>query len=353
MAGKAQAVTNHTHQANSPKKIHPSPLLGGRLGGGVGGHERPRRSYAPQSPLPSFPPLSPSLRSPLPSFLRRQEPAPPLVIPAPPSPVIPAQAGTNQHAPSKLPQENSSLPPFRGRLGGGWEATSVRGDRTRPGRLSRHSHPSRHPCAPPSSFLRRQEPAPPPPSLRPPIVIPAQAGTCAPTAIPAPPSSVIPAQAGTNQHAPSKLPQENSSLPPFRGEVRWGVGSHERPRRSYAPRSPLPSFPPHSVIPAQAGMRARRLRSQPQATGGAAAQRWRAVGMLAAQEWRRGRCALRRLATRRERIAGGRSVRRTPHLASPLKSLLQNAQFRRIRRSGSIWSAPACMRRIRHFAGDS
>ena len=40
------------------------------------------------------------------------------------------------------------------------------------------------------------------------------------------------------QHAPSKLPQENSSLPPFRGEARWGVGDRERPRRSCAPRSP-------------------------------------------------------------------------------------------------------------------
>ena len=114
-----------------------------------------------------------------------------------------AQAGTNHpNAPTNTHQANSPKkihpsPLLGGRLGGGWEATSVRGDRARPGRLSRHSPP--------------------------PLVIPAQAGTCAPTAIPAPPSS---------------------------------------------------------VIPAQAGMRARRLRSQPQATGGAAAQRWRAVGML-------------------------------------------------------------------------
>ena len=42
----------------------------------------------------------------------------------------------------------------------------------------------------------------------------------------------------TKQHAPSKLPQENSSLPPFRGEVRWGVEGRERLRRSCAPRSP-------------------------------------------------------------------------------------------------------------------
>ena len=36
----------------------------------------------------------------------------------------------------------------------------------------------------------------------------------------------------------------------------------------------------------------------------------------------------------------------------PERSLLQNAQFRWVRRSGSIWSAPACMRQIRCFAGD-
>ena len=40
-----------------------------------------------------------------------------------------------------------------------------------------HSPTLRHPCAPLPSFLRRQEPHPPPSFLRPPIVIPAQAGT--------------------------------------------------------------------------------------------------------------------------------------------------------------------------------
>ena len=44
-------------------------------------------------------------------------------------------------------------------------------------------------------------------------------------------SSVIPAQAGTHcahRHLPSTYPLPDSSLPPFRGEVRWGVGGCER-----------------------------------------------------------------------------------------------------------------------------
>ena len=125
----------------------------------------------------------------------------PTVTPAPPS-VIPAQAGT-------------------------------------------HSPPLRHPCAPPPSFLRRQEP------IRPLSVTPAP-----PSVIPAP-SSVIPAQAGTTQRAPPTNPTHpfpNSSLPPSRGEARWGVESHEPPHQSpHAPiaHTALPTLPrPLSLAPA-------------------------------------------------------------------------------------------------------
>ncbi len=113
----AQAGTTPTPLPPSP--IHPSPLLGGRLGGGWEAPSRHQRS----SGRPRSPPRTPPERihtpvipaSPLPSFLRRQEPrkpsfpaqagttpphlqhsyplSSPSVIPAPPHPVIPAQAG--------------------------------------------------------------------------------------------------------------------------------------------------------------------------------------------------------------------------------------------------------------------
>ena len=76
-----------------------------------------------------------------------------------------------------------------------------------------------HPCASPPSFLRRQEPR-------------------APHATPHPkhmrrwpPFRPPPSQKG-------RVP--NSSLPPFRGEVRWGVGRREH----HQPLSPTPQFAP-------------------------------------------------------------------------------------------------------------
>ena len=79
--------------------------------------------------------------------------------------------------------------------------------------------------APPPSFLRRQEPTPAPT-----LHIPH----------PTPP--------------PSPVPFPNSSLPPTRGEVRWRVGSLDRPpplsNTSIAPPTPFPSFPHPLVIPA-------------------------------------------------------------------------------------------------------
>ena len=66
-----------------------------------------------------------AIPAPHPSFLRRQEPASPSPL-RPPS-VISAQAGT--HPPQHLfppPFPNSSLPPFRGEVRGGWNAASGR-----------------------------------------------------------------------------------------------------------------------------------------------------------------------------------------------------------------------------------
>ena len=114
-------------------------------------------------------------------------------------------------------------------------------------------------------------PAPPPVTPAPDSVIPAQAGTtpthASPTVIPAPPT-VIPAQAGTPTHAsphtPPIPPFPNSSLPPSRGEARWGVGGTEHttapsptttpPPPHLTPQPPQPVIPaPPTVIPAQAG----------------------------------------------------------------------------------------------------
>ena len=70
--------------------------------------------------------------------------------------------------------------------------------------------------------------------------------------------------AGRNHHHHPTSPFPNSSLPPLRGEVRWGVGGHE-PATTAVPApiahstvstrsAPLPSLLPlPSVIPAQAG----------------------------------------------------------------------------------------------------
>ena len=76
-------------------------------------------------------------------------------------------------------------------------------------------------------------------------VIPAQAGTDAPP-------SVIPAQAGTHDHpiddATPAPPFPNSSLPPSRGEVRWGVESTE-PTTNPPFDHPDDHFPPDNQPP--------------------------------------------------------------------------------------------------------
>ncbi len=150
--------------------------------------------------------------------------------------VIPAQAGTAQPPHPYSPRHPTPTPPspihpsplLGGRLGGGWEAPSV------------HQRPSNRATTPT-----------PPKRIHTPAT-PAQAGTTHPhPVIPAPPS-VIPAQAGTsagrNRATPTSLltppphthpPFPNSSLPPFRGEVRWGVRGTERPPATEQP-PPLP-----------------------------------------------------------------------------------------------------------------
>ena len=102
----------------APSPMHPSPLPGGRLGGGWNAASQRTSRAAPRSPM----------SRPSPSFLRRQEPSPTFA----PSPMHP----------SPLPE---------GRLGGGWNAASQRTSRAAP-----RSSTSR-PCP---SFLRRQEPSP-------------------------------------------------------------------------------------------------------------------------------------------------------------------------------------------------
>ena len=191
----------------------------------AGRNPRDRHSCIPSPVIPAQAGTAPLLSrhscAPPPSFLRRQEPAPP---PPPsflrPSPVIPAQAGTTQagtthhaptpHAPSPSPPSPIHPSPLPGgRLGGGWEATSG-------------PQPPSPPRSPIRPFLRRQEHAP-----------------------------------HTYPHAPRTtplhlLPFPNSSLPPSRGEARWGVESTERTPTALnhpdrRPRRPPPATPapPH------------------------------------------------------------------------------------------------------------
>ena len=162
----------------TPLPIHPSPLLGGRLGGGCGAPSDHQRSFAPRR-------QPPQRASPPPPFLRLSTaarisstviPAPPhSVIPAPPI-VIPAQTGTCPRPPPLHLSPNSSLPPFRGEARWGVRRTerppaivraapptaaarvSPTGIPVPPHRRSAHLI-NRHSCAPFPSFLRRQEPA--------------------------------------------------------------------------------------------------------------------------------------------------------------------------------------------------
>ena len=116
---------SRTHPINpdSPPPIHPSPLPGGRLGGGWNAASRHRRPCTPRSPTPR--------PSPLPLPLRHIR-SPPHLHPL-------------RHTPSITPTPPPSHPlPLR-------HTPSVT-----------PAPPSRHSCAPFPSFLRRQEPPLPP-----------------------------------------------------------------------------------------------------------------------------------------------------------------------------------------------
>ena len=159
-----------------------------------------------------------------PSFLRLPPPSFPRPLPRH------SCAGRNPphpNAPKPLPQENSSLPPSRGEARWGVERRE-RPPATEPPPALSGAHPptvipaplTRHPCTPHPSFLR--------------------------------PLSVIPAQVGTPQPpAPRIPPLPNSSLPPTRGEARWGVERRERPPAAEPPPALFGAHPQsrHSCAP--------------------------------------------------------------------------------------------------------
>ena len=223
----AQAGT-HPPQHPPPPPIHPSPLPGGRLGGGWNAARIRCRCFTPRSPptplsiiprpYPSYhtpirhtTPLSVILRS-SPSFLRRQEPPTPTPAPSP----------------------NSSLPPLRGEVRWG---------------VGRRAHPLsllHTPIAPPPlSVISRA------------LSVISRALSVIPHPYPsyhAPfrhtaPLSVIPAQAGT--HPPQHPPPPPIHPSPLPGGRLGGGWNPARIRcRCFAPRSPPTPYPPyHAPFP--------------------------------------------------------------------------------------------------------
>ena len=93
-----------SHTRTSPSPIHPSPLPGGRLGGGWKPPSHRHQPCAPRSPIPLPPRHS---CAPLRHSCAGRNPRPPPVIPAPLPSVIPAQAGT------RPPTRHSCTPPLR------------------------------------------------------------------------------------------------------------------------------------------------------------------------------------------------------------------------------------------------
>ena len=172
------------------------PPSRGEVRWGVRRHEPRANHTAPQSPAPlpqpSSPPPPPYPRSPS-SFLRRQEPK-------------------RTH-----PFPNSSLPPLRGEVRWGVRRCEPAHQSHR-APIARTAPPNRHPRAP----IART--APPPP-------------------YPRSPSSFLRRQEPKRTHL---FP--NSSLPPLRGEVRWGVRRREPRTNHTAPQSPAPL--PSTAIPA-------------------------------------------------------------------------------------------------------
>ncbi len=142
----AQAGTHPPHHPPPPSPIHPSPLPGGRLGGGWNAASRHHQSPHATIAHPASPP--------------HPRPSPPSVIPAPP--FRHSCAGRNPPTPpSPTPFPNSSLPPPRGEVRWGVERReptppiAPRHDRSP--RISAAPAPLssfRHSCAPLPSFLR-------------------------------------------------------------------------------------------------------------------------------------------------------------------------------------------------------
>ena len=144
-----------------PSPIHPSPLPGGRLGGGwaaASHHQRPSRRPHPPERIHAS--VIPGLFSVIPAQAgTHRTPLPPSPRPLPssprPLPVIPAQAGTRATSAVAPPSPIHPSPLPGGRLGGGCEAASRHQRPSRRPHLSR-AHPrlrhprapSRHPCAP-------------------------------------------------------------------------------------------------------------------------------------------------------------------------------------------------------------
>ena len=151
MGGAAhRASTSARASARTPlERIHASVI------------PAPPHRYSCPSP-PSFLRPIPSFLRPSPSFLRRQEPTTP--------------THTTNTRQTKLPQENSSLPPFRGEVRWGvggcerspapeWPPALLSNVSTLPSSLP--PPPPRHSYALIPSFLRRQEPGRPPSFLPP------------------------------------------------------------------------------------------------------------------------------------------------------------------------------------------
>ena len=173
-----------------------------------------------------------------------------------------------------------------------------------------------------------------------------------------------PAQAGTARAHPPPLPHfPNSSLPPFRGEARWGVGSTERAQKQLRAPSPTPPVaPPPPVIPALfrhscAGRNRAQWNSASwlQTFGGAEAA-WRAVGAHTSASDRPHSCLRRNDGRSRNNGEGGarhdqcaRSVPPTPHLTSPLKGgrdeLGKGGCVARGLRVDGLGRAGSCLRR--------
>ena len=113
------------------------------------------------------------------------------------------------------------------------------------------SHPFRHSCAPPPSFLRRQEPAQPTtdrttPNIRQRREAP-QSGRReaeAHSSKAGRPDSCLRRNDGSvNPPTPTPAPFPNSSLPPSRGEVRWGVEAREPRTKPRSQPDPPPATP--------------------------------------------------------------------------------------------------------------